>query len=124
MNVIEINSENYKDYLHLDIIAFSFAGEGAQGEGSGLWMMTSDGKLYHTNFAYTISWEQAILLCPTLQACDCDLFRTTPPEGWQSYYMGGGNFLIVKDTYTEIFSQLDPYDLYGQWKDILIEKIK
>lgn len=38
--------------------------------------------------------------------------------------MGGGNFLIVKDTYTEIFSQLDPYDLYGQWKDILIEKIK
>ena len=66
----------------------------------------------------------SILLCPTLQACDCDLFRTTPPEGWQSYYMGGGNFLIVKDTYTEIFSQLDPYDLYGQWKDILIEKIK
>ena len=126
MNVIEINSENYKDYLHLDIIAFSFAGEGAQGEGGGggLWMVTSAGKLYHTNFAYTISWEQAILLCPTLQACDCDLFRTTPPEGWQSYYMGGGNFLIVKDTYTEIFSQLDPYDLYGQWKDILIEKIK
>ena len=72
MNVIEINSENYKDYLHLDIIAFSFAGEGAQGEGGGLWMVTSDGKLYHTNFAYTISWEQAILLCPTLQACDCD----------------------------------------------------
>ena len=65
MNVIEINSENYKDYLHLDIIAFSFAGEGAQGEGGGLWMVTSDGKLYHTNFAYTISWEQAILLCPT-----------------------------------------------------------
>ena len=61
MNVIEINSENYKDYLHLDIIAFSFAGEGAQGEGGGLWMVTSDGKLYHTNFAYTISWEQAIL---------------------------------------------------------------
>lgn len=28
MNVIEINSEKYKDYLHLDIIAFSFAGEG------------------------------------------------------------------------------------------------
>ena len=36
MNVIEINSENYKDYLHLDIIAFSFAGEGAQGEGGGV----------------------------------------------------------------------------------------
>lgn len=61
MNVIEINSENYKDYLHLDIIAFSFAGEGAQGEGGGLCMVTSDGKLYHTNFVYTISWEQAIL---------------------------------------------------------------
>ena len=39
MNVIEINSENYNDYLHLDIIAFSFAGEGAQGEGGGLWMV-------------------------------------------------------------------------------------
>ena len=36
MNVIEINSENYKDYLHLDIIAFSVAGEGAQGGGGTL----------------------------------------------------------------------------------------
>lgn len=33
MNVIEINSENYKDYLHLDIIAFSFAGEGRKEKG-------------------------------------------------------------------------------------------
>ena len=60
MNVIEINSENYKDYLHLDIIAFSFAGEGAQGEGGGLWLLTSGGKLYHTKFAYTIRSEQAL----------------------------------------------------------------
>ena len=118
MNVIEINSENYREYTHLDIIAFSFAGEGG-----GLWMVTSDGKVYHTNFAFTITWEQAIMVCPTLQACDCDLFRTSPPEGWGSYYMGGGNFLIVKVPYTEIFSQLDPYDLYGNWIDILIEKL-
>lgn len=40
MNVIEINSENYKDYQHLDIIAFSFAGEGAQGEGG--WTLDGD----------------------------------------------------------------------------------
>ena len=61
MNVIEINSENYKDYLHLDIIAFSFAGEGAQGEGGGLWMVTSDGKLYHTNFAGFVMFTVVIV---------------------------------------------------------------
>ena len=79
MNVIEINSENYKDYLHLDIIAFSFAGEGAQGEGGGLWMVTSDGKPYcfalpsrHATAIYSVPrhlkvgnhtiWEVAISL--------------------------------------------------------------
>lgn len=41
MNVIEINSDNYKDYQHLDIIAFSFAEEGAQGEGGG-WTLDGD----------------------------------------------------------------------------------
>ena len=55
MNVIEINSDNYKDYQHLDIIAFSFAGEGAQGEGGGLW--TTQTPANQPVFAFPISME-------------------------------------------------------------------
>lgn len=122
--IIEITSSNYKDYMNLDIIAFSFAGEGAQGECGGIILVTSDGTVYHTNFIRDIDIEEVFDICPTLKECTSDVFRFYAPKGWSSFYLGGGNFLIVKEEFQDAFASMDPYELYGQWIEILLKKVK
>ena len=39
MNVIEITESNYQDFTTLDIVAFSFAYEGAMGEMGGIYII-------------------------------------------------------------------------------------
>lgn len=122
--IIEITSSNYKDYMNLDIIAFSFAGEGAQGECGSIILITSDGTVYHTNFIRNIDIEEVFEICPTLKECTSDVFRFYAPKGWSSFYLGGGNFLIVKEEFQDAFANMDPYELYGQWIEILLKKVK
>lgn len=124
MVAIEITSANISDYQDLDIIAFSFADGGAQGEGGALVIMTSDAKLYHTNFVRTISWEEALILCPVLKETETDYFWVRGPEGWYAIYLGGGNNLVVKEQFKEALSEENPLDLYSMWPEILLEQMK
>ena len=39
MIIIEITESNYQNYLDLDIVAFSFAFDGAMGEGGGIYIV-------------------------------------------------------------------------------------
>ncbi len=50
MSIIEITEANYRDYLSLDIVAFSFAYEGAMGEMGAIYIISRDGKIYHANY--------------------------------------------------------------------------
>ena len=50
MNIIEITESNYRDYLSLDIMAFSFAYEGAMGEMGAIYIIDRDGKIFHANY--------------------------------------------------------------------------
>ena len=50
MSIIEITESNYRDYLSLDIVAFSFAYEGAMGEMGAIYIISRDGKIYHANY--------------------------------------------------------------------------
>lgn len=43
MEFIELSKENYKDYLPLDIAAFSFAFAGAMGDAGGVVIITTSG---------------------------------------------------------------------------------
>ena len=45
MNIIEINESNYLSYTNLDIAAFSFAYEGAMGEGGGIYIIDKAGQI-------------------------------------------------------------------------------
>ena len=47
MSIIEITESNYQDYPSLDIVAFSFAYEGAMGEMGAIYIIDRDGK-YHS----------------------------------------------------------------------------
>ena len=50
MNIIEITGSNYWEYQSLDIVAFSFAYEGAMGEMGAIYIIDRDGKIYHANY--------------------------------------------------------------------------
>ena len=50
MNVIEITESNYQDFTTLDIVAFSFAYEGAMGEMGGIYIIDRGGQIYHANY--------------------------------------------------------------------------
>ena len=50
MEIIEISESNYQDYTNLDIVAFSFAYEGAMGEMGAIYIISRDGKIYHANY--------------------------------------------------------------------------
>lgn len=50
MEIIEISESNYQDYTNLDIVAFSFAYEGAMGEMGAIYIICHDGQIYHANY--------------------------------------------------------------------------
>lgn len=71
---IDITKTNFHEYSSLDIVAFSFAVPGAQGEGGGIYVITKDGSVYHTNIVRSdISIDDAFLICPPLRDCHFSL---------------------------------------------------
>lgn len=121
MNIIEVNTSNYTQYQNLDIVAFSFANPGAQGEGGGIKFVTSDKRICHTNYVKSISLDEAFQICPPLKDCNFALFDASPPTGWTFFYMGGGNFLVVKDQFKDTIIKTIPEGLYNHWIESLYQ---
>lgn len=119
MDTIEINSSNYTEFQNLYIIGFSLTHAGGQGEGGCIKIVTSDGKLYHTNICHSIKLEEAFSICPPLKDCHFSIFNTKIPVGWAFFYMGGGNFLVIKEQFKNSLSLLSPNEQYWQWVNIL-----
>lgn len=126
MEVIEINSSNYKSYHDLNVVAFSLAHAGAQGESGGLKILDFNGILYHSNIVRSIKLEEAFSVCPPLKDCHFHPLNISVPKGWVSFYMGAGNFLVIKDKneFKQSISDLTPNEKYWQWIDILQGLVK
>lgn len=123
MEIIDINSSNFESFKNLDIIAFSFANIGALGEKGGIKIVTSNRTLYHTNMVKSIKVQELFLICPILKDCSFYLFNAIVPKGWTPFYMGGGNFLVVKDEYEEIITKAIPDGLYNNWINVICKAI-
>ena len=121
--IIEIDSSNYTKFQNLDVIGFSLAHAGAQGEGGCIKIVDSNGKLYHTNICNSIKLREAFTVCPPLKGCSFKVLGTTVPNGWTYFYMGGGNFLVVKKSFAEHLQKLPPNELYWRWSEALIGTI-
>ena len=125
--IIEISKSNYNDYCSLNIVAFSYAVGGAMGEGGGLYIITEDGRVFHTNVIRTdMTIDEAILICPPLGDCRFGLFGAAQiPNGWDYHYMGFGNHLFVKDDISKDVNEmsigLEGHELYQQWKYIVMQ---
>ena len=137
MEFVELSKENYKDYLPLDIAAFSFAFAGAMGDAGGVVIITTDGELYYFNYAYQdFSGDDVDTILPILSQCELPIFGETDrvPEGWRHISLGAGNNLLMKNQYVEPFFRMheeyakmvDEIDscLYRSWLKIMVKILK
>lgn len=126
---IYISRENYKEYINLDVVAFSYAHGGAQGVGGEIIVITKDAKIYSMNYVYDMEIEMCDKVCPPLKDCIFGLWDVEEtPNGWKGFRLGAGNFLLLAEPlYHQLKRQmfkLAPHELYGKWIDMVLNCIK
>lgn len=126
---IYISRENYKEYINLDVVAFSYAHGGAQGVGGEIIVITKDAKIYSMNYVYDMEIEMCDKVCPPLKDCIFGLWDVEEtPNGWKGFRLGAGNFLLLAEPlYHQLKRQmfkLAPHKLYGAWMDMVLNCIK
>ena len=127
MEIIQINQDNYKKYIGLDILGFSIAGGGAMGEPGGVIICTKDLRWFHTNVCWTIEYDKLIKVIPPLRKCEFGPFgKALVPEGWFYTYLGMGNHLVLRDTLKQEFLKKtegadSPGVIYQKWARYVAE---
>jgi len=130
--MIEITKSNYKNYDFHDIVAFSCASPGAMGDRGTVVIVTTEGSVYHTNpYLGDMTEEETFQICPLLKECHFGMFGGGDiPEGWHSFYLGGGNHLVVNDVIVPQFLEITEKEvnqkggyLYNKWLEIVLEII-
>ena len=102
METIELTSKNYRSFLPLEIVAFSYASSGAMGDAGGVDIVTNDGCVYYLNYVWgDIDEEQMEEILPITIPADIDSL----PDEWLHIYLGCGNDLFVKQEYVEPLRQ-------------------
>lgn len=126
--VINFGDDDYKKYVGLDIVAFSWAHPGAMGSPGEVEIVTSDGRWYVTNYAWgTIAWENVCEVVPVLDQCDFGLVGDdTCPEGWTPVDLGMGNHLVLNDSIVGRFMELTQdvetrVEMYQRWGNAVDE---
>lgn len=121
----EITPDNYNDYLPLDIIAFSYAEPGAQGEAGAMILVTRDKTAFHLNYCSN-NWSQEYLLevCPMLNDVTITTFGycDNAAEGWSPINLGAGNHLFVHNDYAQkLIEKIKEENVfpYSNWLRIL-----
>lgn len=124
--VTYINEKNYKDYLNLDVLAFSYAHPGAMGYGGEIIVITKEAKVYSMNYAFgDMKIEMCNEVCPPLRDCVFGLFNVErTPKGWEGIRLGCGNFLVLAEPiYNQLkqeMANMPSHILYGEWMDMVL----
>ena len=131
MNVIEISESNYQDYNNLDIIAFSFAYEGAMGEPGSIYIIDKDGQIYRAMYCWSdncLERDHIKDIIPVFENLEFGLLGCeSNNENWQTVSLGFGNSLIMAKAISEGFNQKveeahfqNIGDLYQHWPGIVL----
>ena len=101
MNVIEITESNYQDFTTLDIVAFSFAYEGAMGEMGGIYIIDREGQIYHANYFMgdkCLDRDHIKDVIPVFVDLEHGLLGSESKNpNWSSEYLGFGNTLLISN---------------------------
>ena len=127
----EINNSNYQAYTNLDIVAFSFAYEGAMGEGGGIEIIDRGGQMYHANYYYGkdhLEREHIKDIIPAITDIDFYLVGCeSKNENWKFVYLGfGNNLFVVNDIYNDFMKKVEEAhfetvgQLYQRWSRIVL----
>ena len=131
----EITNSNYQDYTKIDIAAFSYAYEGAMGEGGGICIIDREGELYHANYYYGNDYlepEHVKEVIPAIEEIEFYLFGCkVKNENWEFVYLGFGNNLFIASDLAEGFKkkmveeQIDSAaDLYLRWQSFVLDLVE
>lgn len=127
---VYIDEKNYKDFLNLDVVAFSFAHGGAQGSPGEIIVVTKEAQIYSMNYAFgNITIKMCDEVCPPLKGCVFGFFEVEgTPHGWRGVSLGAGNFLVLAEPiYNQLKSKLlemPPHFRYGRWKDMTLKLLR
>lgn len=139
INVIEVTQMNLEECINLDIIAFHWAAGGACGEGGGVVFITTDGRVYHTNYVYPgfILLEDLFRIFPPLNDfCPGIMGGGWYPPMWKDKYLGLGNYLVVHESIWDAFQNTAKNELesrnkrgekvilYNIWVDVVLKVIQ
>ena len=124
---IELSKSNYKDYLPMDLVAFSFAAPGAMGYAGRIVIVGKDAQTYFFNYVRgDLTMEDVYEILPLLRECNFGIFGGGKyPDGWSEMYMGFGNHLVVshsiEDDLRDIAKDLEsPGELYQKWLELVL----
>lgn len=126
-DVIELTQENYKNFLPIDVLAFSFAKPGAMGSPGEIIIINNKSAVYSFNIS---NFESVLIkeIIPIFFECKFGLFgHDILPTGWSSVYLGAGNHLILHDTISvefarrvrECMSGSNNWSLYKNWISVV-----
>ena len=135
---IRLNNKNYKSYLPLDIVAFSWAFGGAMGDAGGVIIVCRNGESYYFNWASgDVSENMIYEILPVITKCELPIVGETDivPEGWHHISLGAGNNLIIKEEYVEplrlawkkfckTIEQGRYIILYNVWQQLIMDIVK
>ena len=131
MNIIRISESNYRDYMNLDIVAFSFAYEGAMGEPGSIYIVDKAGQIYCARYCWNddcIDREHIKDIIPIFEELVFGLFGIeTKSENWVSVDLGFGNSLLMVKNISEGFGHTvekahyqRPGELFQHWPGIVL----
>ena len=134
-NIIELTKENISNIKYQDIVAITIAEGGAMGEPDGFYAVLNNYSVYHTNFRNTqIAKEKFFAVFPLLKTFNCSCGHVINlNDEWKWFYMGVGNYLIVREQYYDVvmncIKENLPEDyqrgyLYQKWYDIITKVVK
>ena len=91
--MIELKHSNYKQYLPIKIIAFSYAFSGAQGEPGSVKIIDNNGNMFHFNYFTNkdLKENEIYEICPIIKDIELNIIS----KEWCELNMGAGNKLFV-----------------------------
>ena len=126
-NYIELDESNLNLIKYEDIAFYHEASSGACGEHGGVCIVLKNGKFYHTNSVERQDiFAQLLEQLPKINGTKFILQSVGDlPKEFNYFYLGLGNYLIVRDTCSKLFKQLakgkKPIEIGGTWRDFALD---
>ena len=111
MTIIEITESNHQGYLSLDVVAFSFAYEGAMGEMGAIYIISRDGQIYHANYCQgdePIDTDHIGDIIPVFKDISWRMFDclSNNPKWRTVDLFAGNNLVLINEIYDDFLKKI------------------